>query len=74
MKIIITNKAKTHMKVHEDDFLIDWCELVKKCNNANIFNDLNKDFEIRTIYFDENIGYSSLILECPYKDLYMNLY
>lgn len=61
MKIIISNKTKIHMKIHKDDFLINWCELIEKCNDNNVFNNLNKDFEIKTIEFDEDIGYSSLV-------------
>lgn len=61
MKIIISNKAKEHMRAHEKDFLIDWEELIKLCEKDVRVISLTKDFEIINIDFEFFVGYSKLV-------------
>ena len=61
MKIIVSNRAKEHMEAHKNDFVVDWNELLKKCEEKGEFNHLNKPFEILKIKFMFNIGYSNCI-------------
>lgn len=61
MEIIITNKSKSHMKVHQDDFIIEWTKLIDHCNKHSSICNLSKEFESSIVTFDKPIGYSSII-------------
>ncbi|OAA87794.1 hypothetical protein [Clostridium ljungdahlii] len=69
MKVIISNNAKKHMKVHETDFVVNWKELLKKCEIEGKFDSLNKSFEIVKIEFEYNIGYCKCIQTKPEDEI-----
>lgn len=60
LKIIQSNKFKSHMKVHESEFSVSYTELIQYMKNNGKFNDLQDDFIEMIVEFPFNIGYSNL--------------
>ncbi|RXI96644.1 hypothetical protein DS745_23380 [Anaerobacillus alkaliphilus] len=60
-KIIISNRSKIHMEVHQNDFLFDWQEMLESYEQGGYFNHLSKQSEKLIINAPEPIGISSLI-------------
>ncbi len=60
-KIIISNKCKIHMEVHQDEFLFDWKELIRNYEEQGCFNSLSNQSEKIIIHSPEPIGFSSLV-------------
>jgi len=65
VNIIITNKFKQHMQVHQDQFSIPYQNLISYMKNNRTFENLDKDFIEMVVEFPFNVGYSDL---CKVKD------
>ena len=61
MKIIVSNKAISHMKAHENEFLVDWKKLIKICEKHKKIKGLAKEFEIVELEFERPVGYCKLV-------------
>lgn len=61
MNIIVSEKAKIHMEAHENDFIVNWEELIKICKEDGKFNHLHKPFEIHKVEFQFNVGYCNCV-------------
>ncbi|MBM6616981.1 hypothetical protein [Bacillus suaedaesalsae] len=60
-KIIISTRSKIHMEVHQNDFFINWQEILKIYEEEGYFNHLSKQSEKLIITAPEPIGITSLI-------------
>ena len=60
-KIIISNKTKQHMIVHQDDFQIPYHNLIKYMQSKGYFNNLKDGFVEMVVEFPFDIGYTSLV-------------
>lgn len=61
MKIIMSKKAEEHMKAHQSDFLVNWKDLIRKCENEGKIIKLKGDFEVVELEFDYPVGHCNLI-------------
>lgn len=61
MKIIMSKKAEEHMKAHQSDFLVNWKDLVRKCEDDDKIIKLKGDFEVVELEFDYPVGHCNLI-------------
>jgi len=60
VNIIITNKFKQHLQVHQDQFSISYQNLISYMKNNRTFENLDKDFIEMVVEFPFNVGYSYL--------------
>lgn len=59
-KIIQSNKFRSHMQVHEKDFIIPYQNVIQYASYKGYFNDINDRFIDMVVEFPFNIGYSLL--------------
>lgn len=59
-KIIQSNKFKTHMKIHEREFIIPYSKLIEYVKNSGKFKELQDNFIEMMVEFPYHIGYTSL--------------
>ena len=59
-KIIQSNKFRSHMQVHEKDFIIPYQHIIQYALCKGYFNDINERFIDMVVEFPFNIGYSLL--------------
>lgn len=60
-KIIISNKFKQHMSVHQNDFKIPYHNIIKYMESKGYFNNLKDGFVEMVVEFPFDIGYTSLV-------------
>lgn len=60
-KIIISNKTKQHMVVHQNDFKIPYHNLMKYMESKGYFNNLKDGFVEMIVEVPFDIGYTSLV-------------
>jgi hypothetical protein len=60
-KIIISDKCKIHMEVHQDDFFFDWKEMLRNYEQEGYFSHLSNQSEKIIINSPEPIGITSLV-------------
>lgn len=60
-KIIMSNKFKQHMLVHQNDFKIPYHNLMKYMEYKGCFNNLKDGFVEMVVEFPFDIGYTSLV-------------
>ena len=60
-KIIVSNKTRQHMVVHQNDFQIPYHNIIKYMESKGYFNDLKDGFVEMIVEFPFNIGYTSLV-------------
>jgi len=66
-KIIQSNKFRSHMQVHEKDFIIPYQNIIQYASYKGYFNDINERFVDIVVEFPFNIGYS-LLCETTVQD------
>lgn len=66
-KIIQSNKFRSHMQVHEKDFIIPYQNIIQYASYKGYFNDINERFVDMVVEFPFNIGYS-LLCETTVQD------
>lgn len=59
-KVIQSNKFKEHMKVHQDDFIIPFENIISYTDSNGYFDNLTTNFVEIVVEFPFNIGYSGL--------------
>lgn len=61
MKINFNSTLEDHMEAHKGEFLSDWKILLEQCLDQEKIQSMTKDFEIIELYFEDAIGYNSLV-------------
>ena len=60
-KIIISNKFKRHMEVHEGDFKMPYMELIKEFESSTEFQNSSEDFIVTTKDFGQIVGLEKVV-------------
>jgi hypothetical protein len=60
-KIIISNKTKQHMSVHQNDFKMPYDNLIKYMESKGHFNNLKDGFAEMVVEIPFDVGYTSLV-------------
>lgn len=60
-KIIISDKSKIHMEVHQHEFFLDWQEMIRRYEQEGYFDHLSNQSEKIMINLPEPIGITSLV-------------
>ena len=64
-KIIISNKFKKHMEVHEGDFKIQYMNLIKEFESSDEFQNSSDDFIVTTKEFGQIVGLEKVVKLLP---------
>lgn len=64
-KIIISNKFKNHMEVHEGEFKIPYIELIKEFESSYEFQNSSDDFIVTTKEFGQIVGLEKVVKLLP---------
>ncbi len=68
-KIIISDKCKIHMKVHQNDFFFEWKELLRRYEQEGHFDHLSNQTEKIIVNSTEPIGTTSLVITDENSDI-----
>lgn len=60
-KITITDRFIQHIEVHKNSFVVPYTNLIDSCIQNGTFQNLVKPFEVLTVEFPYNIGFSKMV-------------